>query len=94
MFLSAAKEEGRRIKKRYCVFDFKGQISELKGFEIKRRGELQLIKKFQERVFIRFLSGTTLLECYGAAAAIADHFLDILRNRGVGYERALILDLL
>lgn len=46
MFLSAAKEEGKKIKKRYCVFDLHNNISELKGFEIKRRGELELIKSY------------------------------------------------
>lgn len=46
MFLSAAKEEDKKVKKRYCVFDEKGKISELKGFELKRRGELKLIKAF------------------------------------------------
>lgn len=46
MFLSAAKEEGKKVKKRYCVFDENKKISELKGFELKRRGELKLIKAF------------------------------------------------
>jgi DNA polymerase epsilon subunit 1 len=40
MFLSAAKEEGKKIKKRYVVFDFNNKVAELKGFEMKRRGEL------------------------------------------------------
>lgn len=46
MFLSAAKEEGKKIKKRYAVFEEDGSIAELKGFELKRRGELQLIKSY------------------------------------------------
>ena len=60
MFLSAAKEEGKKIKKRYCVFDTKGKISELKGFELKRRGELELIKSFQQRLFTKYLAGTDI----------------------------------
>lgn len=44
MILPAAKEEGKRLKKRYAVFNFDGSLAELKGFELKRRGELQLVK--------------------------------------------------
>lgn len=47
MVLPAAKEEGKKLKKRYAVFNFDGTLAELKGFEVKRRGELQLIKIFQ-----------------------------------------------
>uniref|UniRef100_A0A183BHB9 DNA polymerase epsilon catalytic subunit n=1 Tax=Echinostoma caproni TaxID=27848 RepID=A0A183BHB9_9TREM len=36
MVLPAAKEEGKRLKKRYAVFNFDGSLAELKGFEIKR----------------------------------------------------------
>lgn len=57
MILPAAREEGKNIKKRYAVFAEDGSLSELKGFEIKRRGELKLIKIFQEQVFKRFLDG-------------------------------------
>ncbi|RWW20753.1 hypothetical protein GW17_00015115 [Ensete ventricosum] len=39
--------EGILIKKRYAVFNYDGTLAELKGFEIKRRGELKLIKVFQ-----------------------------------------------
>ena len=44
MILPAAKEEGKRLKKRYAVFNFDRSLAELKGFELKRRGELQLVK--------------------------------------------------
>ncbi|KAH7671417.1 DNA-directed DNA polymerase protein [Dioscorea alata] len=54
MILPASKEEGILIKKR---------------FEIKRRGELKLIKVFQAEVFDKFLYGSTLEECYAAVAA-------------------------
>ena len=50
MILPASKEEGKSIKKRYAVFNFDGSLAELKGFEIKRRGELKLIKVFQAEV--------------------------------------------
>lgn len=35
---------------RYAVFNFDGSLAELKGFEVKRRGELKLIKVFQAEV--------------------------------------------
>lgn len=47
MIIPASKEEGILIKKRYAVFNDDGTLAELKGFEIKRRGELKLIKVFQ-----------------------------------------------
>ncbi len=47
MVLPAAKDEGNSIKKRYAVFNHDGSLAELKGFELKRRGELKLIKIFQ-----------------------------------------------
>ena len=54
MILPASKEEGVLLKKRYAVFNEDGTLAELKGFEIKRRGELKLIKVFQ----VRLLSNT------------------------------------
>lgn len=53
MILPASKEEGILLKKRYAVFNHDGTLAELKGFEIKRRGELKLIKIFQ--VFLLLL---------------------------------------
>ena len=50
MILPASKEEGKLIKKRYAVFNEDGTLAELKGFELKRRGELKLIKVFQAEV--------------------------------------------
>ena len=55
MILPASKEEGKKLKKRYAVFNFDGSLAELKGFEVKRRGELQIIKIFQSTVFEAFL---------------------------------------
>ncbi|GFR41060.1 hypothetical protein Agub_g1687, partial [Astrephomene gubernaculifera] len=86
MILPASKEEGKSIKKRYAVFNHDGSLAELKGFEVKRRGELKLIKVFQAEVFEQFLSGGTLEECYRAVAAVADRWLDLLDTRGVDLE--------
>ena len=54
------------------MFNFDGSLAELKGFEIKRRGELKLIKVFQAEVFSTFLEGDSLENCYGAVAGIAN----------------------
>lgn len=81
MVLPAAKEEGKKLKKRYAVFNFDGSLAELKGFEVKRRGELQLIKIFQSSVFESFLKGNTLEECYASVAKDADYWLDILFSK-------------
>ena len=51
MILPASKEEGKKLKKRYAVFNFDGSLAELKGFEVKRRGELQIIKIFQDYIY-------------------------------------------
>ena len=50
-------------------------------FEVKRRGELQLIKIFQSSVFESFLQGATLSECYQAVAKVADYWLDVLYSK-------------
>lgn len=64
MVLPASPEEGKLLKKKYVVFNFNGSIAELKGFELKRRGELELVKIFQSQVFEHFLAGNSLEECY------------------------------
>lgn len=66
---------------RYAVFNFDGSLAELKGFEVKRNGELQLIKLFQSSVFEAFLKGDTLEECYSEVAKVANHWLDVLYTR-------------
>lgn len=58
----------------YAVFDMNNKISELKGFEIKRRGELEVIKIFQEQVFPKFLIGKSKAEVYGATAEVANRW--------------------
>ncbi len=66
---------------RYAVFNEDGTLAELKGFEVKRRGELQLIKIFQSSVFEAFLNGCTLEECYASVARVADYWLDVLYSQ-------------
>jgi len=81
MVLPASTEEGRKLKKRYAVFNHDGSLAELKGFEIKRRGELQMIKIFQQEVFKTFLKGSTLHEVYDKVAEVGKRWLDILDTR-------------
>ena len=78
MILPSSKEEDKLLKKRYAVFNFDGSLAELKGFEVKRRGELQLIKTFQSQLFENFLLGDTTEECYTAVALVANRWLDVL----------------
>ncbi|PKA64815.1 DNA polymerase epsilon catalytic subunit A [Apostasia shenzhenica] len=92
MILPASKEEGILIKKRYAVFNHDGSLAELKGFEIKRRGELKLIKVFQAEVFDKFLRGSTLEECYAAVASVANRWLDLLDNQGIDIADSELLD--
>ncbi|KAF4566262.1 DNA polymerase epsilon catalytic subunit [Pleurotus pulmonarius] len=82
MILPSSKEEDKLLKKRYAVFNDDGSLAELKGFEVKRRGELQLIKIFQSQIFEKFLLGTTTEECYHAVAQVADQWLDVLFTHG------------
>lgn len=82
MILPSSKEEDKLLKKRYAVFNEDGSLAELKGFEVKRRGELQLIKIFQSQIFEKFLLGTTTEECYQAVAKVADQWLDVLFSKG------------
>ncbi|KAH7103004.1 DUF1744-domain-containing protein [Auriculariales sp. MPI-PUGE-AT-0066] len=81
MILPSSKEEDKLLKKRYAVFNFDGSLAELKGFEVKRRGELQLIKTFQSQLFENFLLGSTTEECYAAVAQLANRWLDVLFQR-------------
>ncbi|KAL2328488.1 hypothetical protein Fmac_021915 [Flemingia macrophylla] len=92
MILPASKEEGILIKKRYAVFNDDGTLAELKGFEIKRRGELKLIKVFQAELFDKFLHGSTLEECYSAVASVANRWLDLLDNQGKDIADSELLD--
>jgi DNA polymerase epsilon subunit 1 len=94
MILPTSKEEDKNLKKRYAVFNHDGSLAELKGFEVKRRGELKLIKNFQAQIFKFFLEGTTLEETYGAVAKVANRWLDILDTRGATLADEELIDLI
>ncbi|KAI5184513.1 DNA polymerase epsilon subunit 1 [Nematocida homosporus] len=82
MFLPGSAKEGESIKKRYIVINSKEKISEIKGFEFKRRGELKFVKAFQEDFFNTLLAGTTLEECYNALAQCAKYWIGIIEKKG------------
>ncbi|MEE6511690.1 hypothetical protein FKM82_018375 [Ascaphus truei] len=93
MILPASKEEGKKLKKRYAVFNEDGSLAELKGFEVKRRGELQLIKIFQSSVFEAFLKGSTLEEVYASVAKVADYWLDVLYSKAANMPDTELFEL-
>lgn len=66
---------------RYAVFNEDGSLAELKGFEVKRRGELQLVKIFQSSVFEAFLHGSKLEQVYESVAKVANYWLDVLYSK-------------
>lgn len=94
MILPSSKEEDKLLKKRYAVFNFDNSLAELKGFEVKRRGELQLIKIFQSQIFDKFLLGTTTEECYAEVAKVADQWLDILQSRASSLDDVELVELI
>ncbi|KAN0061615.1 DNA polymerase epsilon catalytic subunit [Thecaphora frezii] len=94
MILPSSKEEDKLLKKRYAVFNHDGSLAELKGFEVKRRGELQLIKDFQKQIFEKFLLGSTLEECYAAVAKVANQWLDVLYSKGSTLHDEELIDLI
>ncbi|KAH3677238.1 hypothetical protein WICMUC_001819 [Wickerhamomyces mucosus] len=94
MILPTSKEEGKGLKKRYAVFNDDGSLAELKGFELKRRGELQLIKNFQSDIFKLFLEGDSLESCYAAVANVANRWLDVLDTKGKNLEDEDLIDLI
>ena len=46
MLIPSSTQEGKMLKKRYAVFGHDNKMKEVKGFELKRRGELKIIKIF------------------------------------------------
>src|SRR5947199_1195092 len=94
MILPTSKEEDKGLKKRYAVFNPDGSLAELKGFELKRRGELKLIKIFQSQIFKVFLEGTTLTECYAAVAKVANRWLDVLHQHGATLADEELMELI
>lgn len=94
MILPSSKEEDKLLKKRYAVFDTDGSLAELKGFEVKRRGELQLIKTFQSQIFEKFLLGSDLKECYASVASVADKWLDVLFTKAASLPDDELVELI
>lgn len=94
MILPTSKEEDKNLKKRYAVFNHDGSLAELKGFEVKRRGELKLIKIFQTQIFKFFLEGSNLSETYAAVARVADRWLDVLYEHGSTLSDEELIDLI
>ena len=94
MVLPASPEEGKLLKKKYVVFNHDSSIAELKGFELKRRGELELIKAFQEQVFGHFLEGDTLESAFAAVGKVANLWLDVLDNNGTDMDDDELLELI
>ena len=92
MVLPSAKEEGKTLKKRYIVITKEKKMSELKGFELKRRGELKIIKIFQADVFQQFLKGENLKECYAECAVVAKRWYSILQLHGKGISDEELLE--
>lgn len=93
MIIPSSTEENKLLKKRYVVFDNNNKIVELKGFELKRRGELNFIKKFQEDLFSHFNDGECLQECYDSIACVCNYWLDIIDSQGGGLDDESIFDL-
>ncbi|KAF2459389.1 DNA polymeras-like protein epsilon [Lineolata rhizophorae] len=94
MILPTSKEEDKNLKKRYAVFNHDGSLAELKGFEVKRRGELKLIKIFQTQIFKFFLNGSTLTETYESVAKVANRWLDVLHHHGSTLADEELIDLI
>ncbi|EED20302.1 DNA polymerase epsilon, catalytic subunit A/POL2, putative [Talaromyces stipitatus ATCC 10500] len=94
MILPASKEEDKNLKKRYAVFNDDGSLAELKGFEVKRRGELKLIKIFQTQIFKFFLDGKDLAETYQSVARVANRWLDVLYEHGATLADEELIDLI
>lgn len=94
MILPTSKEADKNLKKRYAVFNDDGSLAELKGFEVKRRGELKLIKIFQTQLFKFFLQGETLADTYAAVAKVANQWLDVLHSKGATLADEELIDLI
>ncbi|CAK9301987.1 unnamed protein product [Gordionus sp. m RMFG-2023] len=94
MILPSSKEEGKKLKKRYAVFNMDKSLAEMKGFEVKRRGELPFLKIFQNSVFEAALKGNTLEEIYRSLANVADYWLDFLYSKGADMSDEEIFDLI
>eukprot|EP00924_Labyrinthula_sp_SR-Ha-C_P002487 maker-scaffold_16-snap-gene-6.20-mRNA-1 protein AED:0.04 eAED:0.04 QI:0/0/0/1/1/1/3/0/2111 len=94
MVIPSSQEEGKILKKRYAVFNLDKSLAELKGFELKRRGELGIVKQYQSQCFSKFLDGETLQQCYDSVATSSISWLNIILTKGENFSDAEILDLL
>ena len=94
MILPSSTEEGKLLKKRYAVFAEDGKLAELKGFEVKRRGELKIVKVFQTQLFRTFLDGDSLQGCYAEVAKVANYWLDIIYSRGASMSDSELFELI
>ncbi|AFZ81656.1 DNA polymerase epsilon, catalytic subunit a, putative [Theileria equi strain WA] len=94
MFLPASEKSEELLKKRYVVYNHQNKIVELKGFEIKRRGEMRMIQLFQEDIFPQYLLGKTKDDAYKNAAKVALCYRQILDSRAAGLVEDDMFDLL
>lgn len=92
MFLPGSAKEGESIKKRYIIINEKKKISEIKGFEFKRRGELRFIKAFQEEFFNTLLAGSNLNECYAELASCGNYWIEIIESKGHALNNSEIFE--
>ncbi|KAG9390447.1 DNA polymerase epsilon catalytic subunit A [Carpediemonas membranifera] len=82
------------IKKRYAVYNEDNTLAELKGFELKRRGELQLVKAFQTLIFPAFLKGSNVAAAYAEAGVICRTILNVLMTKGCSIPDTELLALI
>ncbi|OEH78711.1 DNA polymerase family b protein [Cyclospora cayetanensis] len=82
MLLPASEKTDSLLKKRYVVYGSENRIAELKGFELKRRGELELIRQFQQELFPVFMRGSSKEEAYALAAAVGEKYRHLISSRG------------
>ena len=94
MMLPCSEKEGQKLKKRYVVYDFDDRIVECKGFEIKRRGELEMLKNFQKEMFPVYLKGSTREEVYTEAAKVCGRWLAFLQKKGGTADKKVVFSLI
>nr|XP_027200348.1 DNA polymerase epsilon catalytic subunit A-like [Dermatophagoides pteronyssinus] len=82
MFLPASEKKDAQLKKRYVVYNKKGDISELKGFELKRRGELEMLKLFQKKLFPLYISASSKSKIFQRVSDLCDNWLRFLSTKG------------
>lgn len=65
-----------------------GSIAELKGFEVKRRGELEFIRTLQREIFPTLVQGSSKREAYALAAQVGQRFRHLLKSRAAALSCA------